>query len=157
MKNWFLCNFIAGYHIATKFCTRHDNTAVKSCAKFHSNHFTTTWMTAAWNFHQTLIEMEKLFMKWAQAARMTKLEPKSMVPRSIIVVRIFPHTYVCAIINWEIYYIPKSWEAFVWQWRKNPAYFHSHLLYCGSSVTLSFMGISWIEGAATVLSRARGY
>ena len=35
------------------------------CAKFHSNHFTTTWMRAEWNFLRIWIMMEKSFMKWA--------------------------------------------------------------------------------------------
>ena len=38
------CIAFVGYHIATKFCTCHDSTAVMPCAKFHSNPFATTWM-----------------------------------------------------------------------------------------------------------------
>ena len=36
-----------------------------TCAKFHSDHFTTTWMRIEWNFHPVWIKMEKLLMKWA--------------------------------------------------------------------------------------------
>ena len=53
------------YHIATKFCTCHDSTAVVPCAKFHSDHFMTSWMRAVWNFHRIWITMEKSFVKWA--------------------------------------------------------------------------------------------
>ena len=42
MKNLFLCIFIVRYQFARKFCTCHDSTAVMPCAKFHSNHSTTT-------------------------------------------------------------------------------------------------------------------
>ena len=65
MKNFFQCNSIAGYHIATKFCTCCDSTAVMACAKFHNDHLTTIWMRAEWNFHQIWIPMENLFLKWA--------------------------------------------------------------------------------------------
>ena len=53
------CNSIVGYHIATNFCTRHDNTAVVLFAKCNSNHFTTTWTKAKWNFHRIRITKTK--------------------------------------------------------------------------------------------------
>ena len=43
------------HHISTKLCTCQDSTAVMPCAKFHSDHFTTTWMGAEWNFHRIWI------------------------------------------------------------------------------------------------------
>ena len=39
----FYCNSIIGCHIATKFCM--------TCAKFHGDHSSITWMRAEWNFH----------------------------------------------------------------------------------------------------------
>ena len=47
------------YHIATKFCTRHDVVcSVVPCLTFHSDPFTTTWMRTEWNFHRMWITME---------------------------------------------------------------------------------------------------
>ena len=63
MENWFWCNFIVRYQIATKFCTCHDSTAVLSCAKFHSDHFITAWKRAEWTSHWIWITMEKSFIK----------------------------------------------------------------------------------------------
>ena len=65
MENLFKCKAIVRYHIATKFCTYHNSTSVMPCAKFHSDHFTITWMGAEWNFHRNWIMIKKLFMKWA--------------------------------------------------------------------------------------------
>ena len=45
--------YTSSYHEAISNCNAiHDNAAVLPCAKFHSNHFTTTWMGAEWIFHQ---------------------------------------------------------------------------------------------------------
>ena len=49
---------IVGYRIFTKFFICHDSTAVTPCAKFHSNHFTTTRMIFALN-----LNYEKSFPK----------------------------------------------------------------------------------------------
>ena len=64
MENWCKCNSIVRYHITTIFCTCNDSTTVVACVKFHSDHFTTIWMRAKWNFHRILITMEKSFVKW---------------------------------------------------------------------------------------------
>ena len=61
MGNWFYCNFIAGYDIATKFFTCHDSTAVVPCTKFHSDHFIITWMRPENNFHRIWIPMENRY------------------------------------------------------------------------------------------------
>ena len=45
------------------FFLNHDSTAVVPCAKFYSNHLTTTWTRAEWNFCKIWITKEKLFMK----------------------------------------------------------------------------------------------
>ena len=58
-----------GYYITTKFCTCHDSTAVMPCTKFHSDHFTATWMRAECNFHGIWITMEKLFVKLAPVSQ----------------------------------------------------------------------------------------
>ena len=50
MANWFWCKSILGHHVAIKFYTCHDSTALVPCAKFHSDHFPTTWMRTEWNF-----------------------------------------------------------------------------------------------------------
>ena len=63
MMKWCLCLSIVGYHIVTKFCTCHDN-IVMPWAKFHCDHFNTTWLRLESNFCQIWIAMEKLFMKW---------------------------------------------------------------------------------------------
>ena len=55
MVNFELFDTIVGYHMATKF----RSTVVVPCAKFFSDHFTITWMTAEWNFHRIWITMEK--------------------------------------------------------------------------------------------------
>ena len=49
LENWFWWISILGYHITTKFCTCHDNTAVMPCSTFHSNCFIITWMRAKLN------------------------------------------------------------------------------------------------------------
>ena len=64
IKLWF--NSIVGYKITTKFCTCHRTTAVIPCAKFHSDHFITTWMRAGWMFHWIWITMEKRSWNWPQ-------------------------------------------------------------------------------------------
>ena len=66
---WFSCNAMIRYHIATKFYTCHDSITVVPCAKFHSDHFhkKKNPTIAEWNFHQTCINMDKLFaVKWTQ-------------------------------------------------------------------------------------------
>ena len=63
MGNWFQCNCIVGYHIATKFCTCHDSTTVVPYAKFDSDHFSTSWTSAERIFHRIWISMEKSFVK----------------------------------------------------------------------------------------------
>ena len=65
VEKLFWCNSIVGYCITTKFCTSYESNVVISCAKFHSNHFTTIWMRVECNFHWIWITMEKLFVKWA--------------------------------------------------------------------------------------------
>ena len=65
MEISFSCNSIAGDHITTKFCTRHDSIAVMPCAKFCSDHFIRIWMRGKWNFHRIWIVMERLLVKWA--------------------------------------------------------------------------------------------
>ena len=49
-----------------KMCTCHDNTAIVSCAKLHSDHFVTPWMSTEWNLLRIWITMEKSFVKWAR-------------------------------------------------------------------------------------------
>ena len=51
MENWFWCNCIVRHHIATKFQIHYNSTTVVPHAKFHINHFTTSWMREEWNFH----------------------------------------------------------------------------------------------------------
>ena len=67
MEIWFSCNSIigsiVGYYIATTFCTCNDGTAVMACAKFYSDHLTTTLIRAEWNFRQIWITMIKVFVK----------------------------------------------------------------------------------------------
>ena len=64
-ENMFSCNSILGYHIATKFCTCHDDITVVPCAKLHSDYFTSTWMRAKLNLHRIWITMEKSLVKYA--------------------------------------------------------------------------------------------
>ena len=59
---WKFCvcvwNSIIRHHIATKFCTCHDCTAVVPCTNYNSGHFITTWMRVEWTFHRMWITME---------------------------------------------------------------------------------------------------
>ena len=52
-EQFFHCN-----SNSMEYCTSHESTAVMPGAKFHSNHFTTTWMRAAWKFHRTAIRLK---------------------------------------------------------------------------------------------------
>ena len=52
------CNSTPLYHIATKFCTCHDSTAVVACAKFCSDHNIIHWMRFKHNFHWLWITIE---------------------------------------------------------------------------------------------------
>ena len=61
MANLFQCNSNVGYHVTTKFCTCHNSTAVIPCAKFHSDHFTITWMRLEWTSHCIWITMEQSY------------------------------------------------------------------------------------------------
>ena len=60
----FSCKLIAGDHIAIKLCICHDSTAVVSCAKFCSDHYTRIWMRAKLIFHHISIVMEKMLEPW---------------------------------------------------------------------------------------------
>ena len=71
-------NSVVGHNIATKFCTCHDSTAVVPCAKYHSDHFTTTWMRADWNFNRIWITMEKIVHE--MSPRMSMIWAKSVGP-----------------------------------------------------------------------------
>ena len=46
----------------------HDSTAVVSCAKFHSDHFTTIWMRTYWDLQRIWTTIEKSFVKRAPVA-----------------------------------------------------------------------------------------
>ena len=60
-----MCNSIEGYHITTILCICHNSKIVITCAKFHSSHFVTTWMSAEWNFYRIWIMLGKSFVEWA--------------------------------------------------------------------------------------------
>ena len=46
------------------------------CAKFHSDHFTATWMRAEWNFNRIELRWKKSFVKWAPDRRNYSSKPK---------------------------------------------------------------------------------
>ena len=50
-----------------KMLHMHNSTAVVSCAKFCSNHFTINLMRTQLDFHRVWITMEKMLKKWAPA------------------------------------------------------------------------------------------
>ena len=63
MENWFGVTPLHD-NILLQNCA-HAMTADVHCTKFHSNHFTISWMRAEWNFHRILITIEKSFVKGA--------------------------------------------------------------------------------------------
>ena len=63
MENENLCNSIIGYHNATKFCTCHNSTAVRTCAKFHSNHFTIL-ISDFYNFDDRKMKFQSNLRLW---------------------------------------------------------------------------------------------
>ena len=58
MEISFSCNSVAGDHVATKFRSCHDRTAVVPRAKLCSDRFNKIWMRAKWTFHHIWIVME---------------------------------------------------------------------------------------------------
>ena len=82
MENLPCCKSVAGYQIATNFCTCHDSTTVIPCTKFCSDHCIRIEVRVKLNFHRIWIAMEKTLVKGDSVKRINR--PNPTIPSSVL-------------------------------------------------------------------------